>query len=792
MPESRSRIVPSLVTILFFAGIISLSIIKTSDYDAWIHLTFGRLIWNLRAIPDFEPFVPAMAGQPFSYSSWLFGLLYYSAYNIFSGYGVVLLKAVSIFAIFSIMLKDALIPSRNPILASAVLIVIGVCMRDRFVERPDTFLLIFLTYSIMALNIYLLEGNRRFLYFLPLVHLIWANCHSSINLMFVPFVAVLVGGAAANVFSRNGIETSATLNGRQAKFIGVILVASMLSALISPYGISQFTFAAQFLKLDVFKQEILELRPTTWIPGFRWFFILLVLTAVSFPAAGKRLSLQDLARLLPFIYLGFLSRRFVYVFAVVAAPILIRNISFAMQRFPQPSQLLRRTCTFAVLAWIVGWTSVSLAGVGPWRIASVPGFGFNLSLQPEGALRYMDSNNINGRIFNYFPWGQYIEWRDTPRRIPFVDGRGYLTPELMEQFFSETHLDQLAAQYDIDAFLVSYPKPQAGTEGVVDQDLGLSVPGWVLVYWDDIALLYLKRGGKYDDTVRRDGYLFAKPANSLEAVESVAKDPVQGKLLVQELQRSLHDTGSARAGIMLGYAYKCMGRSQEAIETLLGIKDEKFRQAVFLRLGESYEQIGDAEKALTYYRASLREGASSELYRRIGVLSLKSNDLTGAVEQLERAVKLYPNSYELRLNLAEAYQKSGRKNDAAALIQKDQGSQEAEALFRAGVTMYMEGRVKEASTLFRRSISANPANPMPYVNLGFTQFDLGAVNDAFASFQQALKLQPDFALAHYGIAIIYKARGDTSSAHRHWKQYLHKEPNGQFARIVKKELEGSK
>jgi tetratricopeptide (TPR) repeat protein len=791
MTESRSRTVPFLITVLFLACIFSLAIIKTSDYDAWIHLTFGRLIWNLKAIPASEPFIPAMAGKPFSYSSWLFGLIYYGAYHFSAGYGVVLLKAASVLAIFGILLRDALIPFRNRSLAVTVLIVIAVCMRARFVERPDTFLLIFLPCSIMALNVYLREGDRRYLYLLPLVHLLWANCHSSINLMFVPFTAVFVGGAVATLIARKGMVTATTLDGRQARFIGTILVASLLCALISPYGINQFTFAAQFLKLDVFKQEILELQQTTWMPGYRWFFILLGFTAASFPAAGKRLSLVDLVCLLPFVYLGFLSRRFVFVFAVVAAPILIRNFSFALQRLPQPSQQLRGVGSIAVAIWIAGWTAISFAGVGPWRIPwATPGFGFNLMLQPEGALRYMDSRNINGRIFNYFPWGQYIEWRDTPRRIPFVDGRGYLTPELMEQFFSETDLDRLSEQYGIDAFLVSYPKQQAGTEGVIDRDLGLSVPGWVLVYWDDNALLYLKRGGNYDYIVRRDQYHFAKPANSLKAVESVATIPEQGKLLVEELQRAQRDTGSGRAGIMLGYAYKTMGQNREAIETLLGVKDTRFQGTVSQYLGECYEQTGNIDQALTWYRAALREGESSALQCRIGELSLKNNDREGALKHLKRAVELNPTSYETCTKLAEAYQKMGRENDAAEIIKKVQGTYEAEKLFDDGVKAYQEGKVQEAAASFKRAISANPTNPLPYVNFGFTQIDLGAVNDAFASFQHALRLQPDCALAHYGIAMVYKMRGDTTSAHDHWRQYLRIEPTGHFARMVKKELEG--
>ena len=792
MTESRSRAVPSLITVLFFACLASLALTRTYDYDAWIHLTFGRLIWNLKAIPATEPFTPAMAGKPFSYSSWLFGLIYYGAYHFFAGYGVVLLKTASILAIFGIVLKDALLPCRNRILAAAVLMVVAVCMRIRFVERPDTFLLIFLPYSIMALNIYLREGDRRYLYLLPLVHMLWANCHSSINLMFVPFAAVFVGGAASTLLARKGVDAAVTLDGRQARFIGTIMVVSLLCALISPYGIHQFTAAAQFLQLNVLKQEIQELRQTTWMPGYRWFFILLAFTTASFPAAGKRFSLVDLVCLLPFVYLGFLSRRFVFIFAVVAAPILIRNLSFALQRLPQPSRRLCGAGAVAAVVWIAGWTAISLAGVGPWRIpTAVPGFGFNLALQPEGALRYMDANNINGRIFNYFPWGQYIEWRDAPRRIPFVDGRGYLTPELIEQFFSETDLDRLAEQYGIDAFLVSYPKPRPGSAGVIDQDLGLSAPGWVLVYWDDVALLYLKQGGKYDAIVQRDRYRLAKPANSLKAVEAAAGTPGLGNILIRELQRAQRESSSGRAGIMLGYAYKLMGQNREAIATLLGVREKRFQGTVSLYLGECYEQTGDIAQALTWYRTALKEGEDSNLLCRIGELSLRNNDVAGAVKHLKRAIELNPASYGARSKLAEAYRRMGRDNDAAELLKDVQGSHEAEELFNAGVKEYQEGRVGVAAALFKRAISANPANPLAYVNFGFTQIDLGAANEAFDAFQQALKLQPDCALAHYGVAMIYKMRGDIDSAHRHWRRYLELEPAGHFARMVKKELEGT-
>ena len=41
----------------------------------------------------------------------------------------------------------------------------------------------------------------------------------------------------------------------------------------------------------------------------------------------------------------------------------------------------------------------------------------------------------------------------------------------------------------------------------------LTSPDWALVYWDDVALVYLRRGGSHTAVIERDGYRLVKPAN---------------------------------------------------------------------------------------------------------------------------------------------------------------------------------------------------------------------------------------------------------------------------------------
>ena len=798
MPDNKSRNY-SLITLIFLVGIFSMSILKTSDPDAWIHLTFGRLIWENQGFPATEPFIPSMAGQPFSYSSWLFGLIYYLAYRLMDVYGIVLLKAFTITTMFCILLKDALIPYRKREIATMVLIVIAFLIRPRFVERPDTFLMLFLSFSIFSINAFI-HDNKKYLYVLPFIHLLWANSHSSIIIMFIPFLAVFIGGGIGNVLSRRGINTGTYINSSQVRLLCLIFIASILLSVVSPYGINQFTFAFQFLNVDVFKQEIAELKPTEWVAGCRWFYVLVGLCLVSFVAAGRRLLLTDLARIIPFIYLGIMSFRFTYVFVVVAAPILIRNIAVFEERLRKynffAQQRYRLVGSIIAFCWIAGWSVIGFGQIGSISDSSLSsGVGFDLTSQPEFALQYMDQRNITGKIYNDFSWGQYIEWRDAPKLIPFIDGRGYLAPDLIENVVSLRHLDEIAKNYGIEASLYRYPA--LAVDNITNYDVGLplSQSEWALVYWDDISLVYLKRDGKYDSIIHQDEYHFVKPANGTKAIELLAKEIKQREPLIDELQRNIKLTGSSRAYLLLSYVYLSIGNYQQAIEILQRVKDKRFIGIATTGLGRCYEQLGDTLQAIKWFEVSLkhtesfnRRGNSNSHYH-IGFLLLKIGDASTAVGHLKKAIELDKYNYEAYSRLAEAYRKLGKDNDATKILRNTMESKKAMEFFDLGVKVYMEGHLADASEAFGEAIKLDPSFALSYANLGFVQWDMVQKEKAFVSFQKALELEPRCAVAHYGLAMVYKFRGDLSDAHIHCRNYLDIEPTGFFARIVKKELE---
>src|SRR4029450_3714866 len=118
---------------------------------------------------------------------------------------------------------------------------------------------------------------------------------------------------------------------------------------------------------------------------------------------------------------------------------------------------------------------------------------------------------VEGRLFNAFHFGGYIEWRDFPRRAPIVDGRGHADGGLLAAVYFAPpigdgrgppgggllgeipfprvypqHLERLRERYGLEAAVMDYPSYSgARVEEVLGPDAE-SALGWAdlaLVYW---------------------------------------------------------------------------------------------------------------------------------------------------------------------------------------------------------------------------------------------------------------------------------------------------------------------
>src|SRR5262249_9903696 len=285
------------------------------------------------------------------------------------------------------------------------------------------------------LNLYVREHRPWLLYLLPVVQVAWINAHPSAVLAAVPFGAVLVGGALQRSLQRRGwAPLPYTPTGAQLRTIAIVALGLGAGSFLTPYGYRPLLLPIELLQSSFLMEHIDELQPPTF-HAFPLFFVMVALVALTFAATARRLSLVALLLVVPFAYQALTSVRFMFLFGLVAAPILIRNLADIVGRW-SPSYP-RRPLTVAVqFTAVCGTIVVALALtrlvplLDPRR---APGFGVNWQYVPEGALRYLDRVGVDGRLYNTFSMGGYIEWRDFPRRVPIIDGRGYLPADLFEE-----------------------------------------------------------------------------------------------------------------------------------------------------------------------------------------------------------------------------------------------------------------------------------------------------------------------------------------------------------------------
>ncbi len=107
----------------------------------------------------------------------------------------------------------------------------------------------------------------------------------------------------------------------------------------------------------------------------------------------------------------------------------------------------------------------------------------------------------------------------------------------------------------------------------------------------------------------------------------------------------------------------------------------------------------------------------------------ESGDVKGAIDAYLQSIKLEPKSAEVFFNLAYAYLKLEKNNDA--------------------------------TKAFKQSIKLNPEKPEAAYGLGLAEFRIGRFANAADAFKRAVFLDPKMAKAHFGLSLAYQELGDT-------------------------------
>ncbi|MCP4201420.1 MAG: tetratricopeptide repeat protein [bacterium] len=206
---------------------------------------------------------------------------------------------------------------------------------------------------------------------------------------------------------------------------------------------------------------------------------------------------------------------------------------------------------------------------------------------------------------------------------------------------------------------------------------------------------------------------------------------------------------------LLGYAHKLGGELEEAVaffEQSLELRPD-FLSAI-LRLGRAYFDLGDHDSAQTWFEKSLAVEPSAAASEGLGKIAVARGDFPAAVEHFTRALEQQPNASSLRYALGQAYQRSGRTEEAKRELELSgdapvsipdpiisplavAGESAQFFLIQAGEALE-DQNYEVAAAAYERALEKEPTNFGAYRSRSFALQQLGDLDGAIGSLEAGL------------------------------------------------------
>jgi hypothetical protein len=483
--EGAARFLFQPAIVLFILGMV---LGRSVDSDTWWHLSDGRWMVQHGQILAADPFSYTRLGAIWSHPGYPYEVALYFVYQWLGYLGVDLLAAALLSAVFLVewnALKTG--PVRRFLLVGAS-ILLSIAYWS---ARPNIFTLLFAVLFLLVLEKYR-KGNRRVIWALPVLMLLWANLHGG---FLAGFLLVSIYGVddwlcdfqAGHFHSLSDLKYF-----RGLKTIGGVLLLMALATLVNPYGINQYREILLTAGRTAEQTMIQEWLSPDFHSLYGQFFLLAIAASLFIVGmARKPVRVSSLLLLIVFTSMALVSRRHLGLFAVVAPfawlPLLgweestpVLNDGERRSHEPKRNPVM----TGLSLAFLMYCLAV-LALVVPVAAARP----VNLAHFPARAVNYLKGAQPPGRLFNNFNWGGYLTWT-LPEYPVFVDGRSDIYGD--EIILQSDRVERAApgwqaiiVQWDIHTILANAGSPLGEA---------LTREGWQLCYSDEQAEVYQDGG----------------------------------------------------------------------------------------------------------------------------------------------------------------------------------------------------------------------------------------------------------------------------------------------------------
>lgn len=496
-----------LFVALLFLSILVMAVRETLDPDMWWHLRTGQVILE-EGLPRQDIYSFTVPENRWITHEWLSEALMWLGYQATGLPGLMILAAALVSLTFALVYKRC---RGRPYLAGFVVLLAALASAPFWGVRPQLFNML-----LTASFVFLLEGykdgrvSRRALLSLPLLTLLWANLHSGYLLGVALLLVYLVG---ESLTQRLGWQSERTLTWPAIRWLAIMTGASFLAAAINPNGPELWIYPFFTLGSNAMQRYIQEWASPDFHQVIFWPFAALLVMGLLALVAGRRtvlatgdkpsaadgkppalngaLSLTDGLLFAGTAAAGMLSARHIPIFAIVASPVICRQLVLALARtrlYPAlagPGQERPPGRLVALNGFLL---LVALAAGAFWTLAKMGGNEAAIAGRyPVQAVDYLvESGLADERGYNSYNWGGYLIWRDLP---VYVDGRADVYGDDFLHTYRWTfdltyRWREPLDDYDVNYVLIEHHSPLSTLLETSDQ--------WRLDYDDDLASVFTR------------------------------------------------------------------------------------------------------------------------------------------------------------------------------------------------------------------------------------------------------------------------------------------------------------
>ncbi|MGD0161114.1 MAG: hypothetical protein ABSB39_01495 [Candidatus Sulfotelmatobacter sp.] len=390
------------------------------DLDIWWHLKVGDWIIEHRAFPHSGILSRTAADRPWAAYSWGYELMLSRAYAWFGLAGVglfgVLLTVAVAYAVYWMLRRLS-----GRFWVACILATLS-CWAFLFNMMPRPVFLSIILYAVTLTLIFesQRDGRIRRLYWLPLVFLVWANCH--IQFIYGLAVVGVFAGVqlAQHLAQRVHISTDFALPSTvPTGKVLLIFAACALATCLGPYTYHLYFIVFSYAGSTFPYAFIREFRSLNFRDVTHYVELLLCAAAFFTLGRRKRVDLFQLALLIVTSMVAFRTMRDSWYLCLAAAACIANSWGQEVGRNiePEPGETLPEKAGLAAALALLLYLVAINAGF------NMRGLDDAMSSQfPVKAVNFLRRNPQPGPLYNTFDWGGFLTWY-MPDYPVAIDGR---------------------------------------------------------------------------------------------------------------------------------------------------------------------------------------------------------------------------------------------------------------------------------------------------------------------------------------------------------------------------------